>query len=154
MQRLEVSGAVRHIYRSLGVKRLNVQCVLWFALHLLSEISLKAKFTEIPSQIYTGLPRYSDLILVQLEYSRQVFEKHSKTKYHETTPSGSRLRCGRTDRHNEANIRLPQFCETRMKAVQLKSLTVPRTYAIPPSTLRTWRLCEPVTRRWYSWWST
>ena len=36
MQRLEVSGAVRPIYGSLGVKRLKVKCVKTIRLHTLS----------------------------------------------------------------------------------------------------------------------
>jgi len=42
--------------------------------------------------------RYSCPILMKLEFSRQVFEKYSKTKLYENPSSGSRVvPCGRTD---------------------------------------------------------
>jgi hypothetical protein len=37
---------------------------------------------------------------------------YANIKFHENTSSGSRtVACGRTDRHDEANIRFLQFCE-------------------------------------------
>jgi hypothetical protein len=47
------------------------------------------------------------------EISRQIFEKSSTIKFHENLSSGSRaVPCGRTDRHDEANRRFSQFCES------------------------------------------
>jgi hypothetical protein len=48
--------------------------------------------------------------LMKLEFSRQMFEKHSKNKFHENLSCGSRVvLCGQTDgrmvRHDEANSR-------------------------------------------------
>jgi len=41
---------------------------------------------------------YSCPIVMKLEFSWQIFEKSSKTKFHENPPSGSRVvPCGRTD---------------------------------------------------------
>jgi hypothetical protein len=51
-------------------------------------------------------------VLVKLEFSRQLFEKFSTIKFHETPSSGSRVApCGQTDRHDEADSRLLQFAE-------------------------------------------
>ena len=42
--------------------------------------------------------RFSCQILMKLEFSQQIFEKHSKIKSHENPSSGSRVvLCGRTD---------------------------------------------------------
>ena len=55
---------------------------------------------------------HSCQILMARVSSREIFEKYSNTKFHENPPSGSRLvRCGRTDRHDEANSRFSQFRE-------------------------------------------
>jgi len=53
---------------------------------------------------------------MELEFSRQIFEKSSNTKLHENPSSGIRVvPCGRTDgrtdRHDEADSRFSQFCE-------------------------------------------
>jgi len=53
---------------------------------------------------------------MELEFSRQIFQKPSNIKCHENPFSGSRVvPCGRTDgqasRHDETNSRLSQFCE-------------------------------------------
>jgi hypothetical protein len=53
---------------------------------------------------------------MELDFFRQVFEKHSNTKFHENLASGSRVvPCGqtdgRTDGHDESNSRFLQFCE-------------------------------------------
>jgi len=50
---------------------------------------------------------------MKLEFSRQIFEKHSNIKFHENPSSGSRVvpTDGQTDRHEEGNSRFPQFCE-------------------------------------------
>jgi len=50
--------------------------------------------------------------LMKLEFSRKIFEKYSNIKFHENPSSGSRvIPYGQTDRHDEANTRLPQFYE-------------------------------------------
>ena len=42
--------------------------------------------------------RYSFRILMELEYSRQIFEKYSDFKFHDNPPSGSHVApCRRTD---------------------------------------------------------
>jgi len=55
---------------------------------------------------------YSCQILIKLEFSRQIFEKYSNTKFHENPSSGSRVvPCVQTDRHDAVNSRFSQFCE-------------------------------------------
>jgi len=54
----------------------------------------------------------SDIYIMELEFSRQIFEKYSNTKFHENSSSGSRVvSCGRADRRDEANSRFSKFCE-------------------------------------------
>jgi len=49
---------------------------------------------------------------MKLEFFRQIFEKYSNIKFHENPSSESRVvPCGQTDRHDEANDRISQFCE-------------------------------------------
>jgi hypothetical protein len=46
---------------------------------------------------------------MELEFSRQIFEKSSNTKFRENPSSGSRVvSCGQT--HDEADSRFSQFC--------------------------------------------
>ena len=55
---------------------------------------------------------YSCPILLKLEFSRHIFEKHSKINFHETPSRGRRfVPCGQTGKHNEANSSFSQFCE-------------------------------------------
>jgi hypothetical protein len=75
---------------------------------------------------------------MQLEFSRQIYEKSSSVKLHEYKSSGSRaVPCGRTrqtDRrtiHDEANSRFSQFCEKKKKKdIQSDAL---RAVSIPVS---------------------
>jgi hypothetical protein len=50
-------------------------------------------------------------ILLELEYSTQIFEKPLNTKLHENPSGGSPADKGWTDRHDEANIRFSQYSE-------------------------------------------
>ena len=60
--------------------------------------------------------RYSCQILKKLEFSRQILEKYWNIKFHENPSRGSRdVPRGRTDRHDEVNSRIPQFCERVQK---------------------------------------
>jgi hypothetical protein len=53
---------------------------------------------------------------MKLEYSRQIFEKSSKTNFNKNLSSGMRaVPCGRSDRQDEANNRLSQFFERAKK---------------------------------------
>jgi hypothetical protein len=56
--------------------------------------------------------RYYCQILIQLELSRQIFEKYSNLKFREHPSSVSLVfRYGRTDSHDDANRRFSQLCE-------------------------------------------
>ena len=60
------------------------------------------------------------LILVRfffkLGFSILVLVKYSNTKFHENPSSGGRVvPCGKTDRHDETNSRIWQFCERTQK---------------------------------------
>jgi hypothetical protein len=55
---------------------------------------------------------YNGQILIKLELSWQILEKHWKIKLNENSSSGSRVVSrGRTHRHEEVQNRLSQFCE-------------------------------------------
>jgi hypothetical protein len=56
------------------------------------------------------LAGYCCQILMKVEFSRQIFDKHSAVKFHEDPPSGSGVvPYGRTDTHDEANSRFLRF---------------------------------------------
>jgi len=49
---------------------------------------------------------------MEIEFSRQIFEKSSNIQFHKNLSSGNRVvPCRRTDRHEETNSRFLQFCE-------------------------------------------
>ena len=67
---------------------------------------------------------YFCYILMRLEFSRQTSDKFSDIIFHENPFSESRVvQCGRTDRHasrhDEANRRFSQFCESSYKHFNL-----------------------------------
>jgi len=53
---------------------------------------------------------------MKLEFSQQIFEKSSNTKFHENPSIGRRVPCTWTDRHNEANCSLFAMFLTRLKS--------------------------------------
>jgi len=58
---------------------------------------------------------------MKLEFSRQIFEKYSNTKFHENPTSGSRVvPCGGTDRLDEAES---LFAVLRMRLKKTKGTT-------------------------------
>ena len=64
--------------------------------------------------------RYCCQILMELEFSRHIFEKFSHTQFHENPSSGSRVvPCGRTDTHDEAHH---SFCQFWMAPKKTKTL--------------------------------
>ena len=69
--------------------------------------------------MYIGLHvkyRYCRQILMKLEFSWQISEKYSNTKFHQNSCSGSRdVPCRRTDRHDKANSRFSHICERTWK---------------------------------------
>jgi hypothetical protein len=66
--------------------------------------------------MYTG--RYSCQNLIKLEFPRQIFPKIFKYKFFmKVRPAGAELFHAdrQTDKHDEANTRLSQFCEKARK---------------------------------------
>jgi len=48
---------------------------------------------------------------MKIESFRQTFEKYSNIKFRENSLSGTRvIPCGQTDRHDDANSHISQFC--------------------------------------------
>jgi len=68
--------------------------------------------------------RYTFQTLMELEYSRQILEKYSYSKFHENPPVGAMFSV-QTDGHDETTSSSPQFCGQNVIAVpsevQLKS---------------------------------
>ena len=63
--------------------------------------------------VFVWCTGYCCHILMKLEFSWQIFEKHSNIKFHENPPSESRVvPCGRTDRHDKANNHFSHFRES------------------------------------------
>ena len=57
-------------------------------------------------------------ILTKFDLSRENFENFSNTEFHENASSGSRVfPFVRTDRHDDPNNRLSQFCERASNAI-------------------------------------
>jgi len=61
--------------------------------------------------------RYFCQLSMKLESARQIFEKYTNIKFKENPSSGRRVAPygrtdRRTDRHDEANSRFSQFCES------------------------------------------
>ena len=97
----------------------NKMCVYIFSTTFVWHNShSKTKWVWYNKKTYIGLHvKYpcSRPVLMKLEFSRQVFEKSSNIKFHEIPSNGSRVvPCGRTDRHDEANSRFSQFCESAL----------------------------------------
>ena len=73
--------------------------------------------------MYIGLQEKYPLFLSdfkELEFSRQVFEKYSNTKFWENPSTGRQVvprgrTDGQTDRHDEPNSRFLQFSRKRLK---------------------------------------
>ena len=66
----------------------------------------------------TKVPVILVILLINLEYFRQILEKFSNIKLHENQFNGSRFvpyrrtdRCIQTDRQDETNNRFSRFCE-------------------------------------------
>jgi hypothetical protein len=102
-------------------KKLNIECLFWFIVQLLSEVfschkKKWARYYHKCLLVFTLSIRYSCQILVKLEFSCLVFDEYSNIRFHENLPTGSRfVPCGQTDRrterHDETKGRFSQFCE-------------------------------------------
>jgi hypothetical protein len=69
-------------------KLVNIRCVFWFSLQLLSEIFLILRIIE---RDIINVHRYACQILMKLEFSGQILEKYSNIKFHENPSNGSRV---------------------------------------------------------------
>ena len=75
-------------------------------------------------------------ILMNLKFSRQMFEKYSYIKFHGNLSSGSRVvSWGWTGRHDEANSCFSQFCSTRLKIRKAIRLSHKQHVVLPWATL-------------------
>jgi len=72
--------------------------------------------------------------LIELESSRQIFEKYSNIKFHETPPSGSRVvPCGQTDRRADpcAYNKVRELIAVKLLHTSLLNTTVVAFKVIP-----------------------
>jgi len=84
-------------------KMLKIKYVFWFSLQRLSETFLDLRRNRKCTYIFTWSTHCSGHSLMKLEFIWQIFEKYLNIKFHENPSSDSRVPCGRTDRHDEAN---------------------------------------------------
>jgi len=89
----------RHDFRK---NILNTKCVLIFCTTSDSNTSHSKKqwasYDQKRILVFVYSTRYSCPIIMKLEFSRQIFEKHSNFKFHKNPSIGSRVvPCGRTD---------------------------------------------------------
>jgi hypothetical protein len=88
-------------------KSLSRICVFWFSLQNVLYISHSkknwARYGQKCILVFTYSNRYSCPIPMKHEFSRQILEKYSNTKFHENPSSRSRVvSCGQTDIHDKA----------------------------------------------------
>ena len=100
----------RHDFRK---KILNVKCVPWFSLQLLSETFhiLRRNERDIIRNVHWSsckvYTRYSLQILMKFEFSRNIFKNTQISNFMKILSLGAK---GQTDRHDEGNSRFSQFC--------------------------------------------
>ena len=107
-----------------GGKKLNIKCVFWFSLQLLSEIFLTLRRTERDTiKMYIGFHGKYPLFLSDFNETwifLTDFWKYSNIKPHENPSSGSRVvPCAQMDRHAKANRQFFAILQTRLKTCQL-----------------------------------
>jgi hypothetical protein len=110
-------ATLSHKYQDFRKKLLNIKCVLWLSLQILSDTFTILRRTEWDIiKIYNGFHvkyRYTCEILTKLNFL-YIYSRHNKNiKFHENLSSGSQLipcrRTDLTDWHDEPNWRLSQF---------------------------------------------
>ena len=103
-----------------GDELLNLKCVFWLRLLLLSDTFIILRSIQryvIINFRWSSckVPVHSCQILMILEFSRQIFEKYSYIKFHELRGDCSMRTDGQTnaqtDIRDEANNRFSPFCE-------------------------------------------
>ena len=77
----------------------KILCVLGFSVQILSSTFLTVRSTERDIVSVNWSSRGAPLLLAELGFFRQIFEKYSNTNFHENVSRGSRIvPYGRTDR--------------------------------------------------------
>ena len=114
-------------------KLLNIKCVFWFSLQLLSETFLIARGTERDMIKYTYiyihivLHKYCLFLLDfnELDFYRQIFEKYSNIKFHENPSIDIRfVSCGLKDWDTDVTKLRVAFRSFANKPKNLSSLVV------------------------------
>ena len=132
-----------------GKKLLNIKCVFWFSLQLLSETFLILKIIQEDIINVHRASRKVPVILVRFWswiFSTD-FEKYANIKVRENSSIGCRVvLCGRTDGqtdgHNEANSRFSQFCERAWNLNEIKHLRDVRERKIILKLMKDFQRCE------------
>jgi len=109
-------------------KSFNKTCVFWFSPRLLSEKFLILRIQcDVTINVFMSITRYFSHISMWLEFFlidlRKIFKCQLSWKSFQWDPSCSMLMGGQTDRYDETNSRLSQFCERAQKRY------LPRTQA-------------------------
>ena len=103
-----------------GKKVLNIKCLFWFSLQIGSESFFILWRTErdMIKNVYRSsckVPIFPWNILIKVEFYGHIFEKYSNIKFNKNPAIGNRVvSCGtdgRTDRHEEDNVRFSKFFE-------------------------------------------
>jgi hypothetical protein len=106
-------------------KLLNIKCVFWFSLQLLSETFLVLRKTHLDINMYWSsctIPVIRVRFLWGLDYLDKFFEKYSNVKLNENPSSGSRVvPCWRADRWDEVNSSFFAILHMRLKDTNLCS---------------------------------
>jgi hypothetical protein len=98
-------------------KLLNMKCVVWLSLQILSDIFLFLRVIQrdiiISAHVKT---HYSCQNIIKLEFSQLISRKFSNIEFHGNLSSGRRVVAWRqndgwTDRHDKANNHFSKFCE-------------------------------------------
>jgi hypothetical protein len=93
----------------------NTECGFWFPLQLSPETFLNLRIIQRGSRkyilVFAWSTRHYCLILMKIEFSRQIFEKHSNIKFNEDPSGGSRvIPCGQKDGRADMTQRIVEFC--------------------------------------------
>jgi hypothetical protein len=99
---------------------LNTECVFWFSLQLLSQILFILRRTErviiinaltSSSKVPVIVVRFHETLIFSTDF-RKIIKYQILWISFQWKPSCSKRSKGRTDRHDEANSRFSQFCES------------------------------------------
>jgi hypothetical protein len=96
----------------------NMYILIWsttFARKISDSKKNSARYDQICILVFMQSNRCSCPTLMKRDYSGQIFVKYWNIKFHKNPSSGSRVPCEQTDKHDEANSFLSQFCEGAYK---------------------------------------